>query len=128
MVATSLVDGKIRAGEKLVQGLDKAEFPFKAAFWFYVPESGIWHLMIATELVDSQGPRAVYGRVDDIMHDYLNGEDLYLREISVVSPKDSLIKALGKAVRTGRGISGIRMTRNSINNVYIEDAYIYRVE
>ena len=51
---------------------------------------------------------------------------LYLRQITAVSPKDELVGRLRKAVRTGPGISSVRFTDNVIDNVLIEEAYIYR--
>jgi hypothetical protein len=39
-----------------------------------------------------------------------------------------MLSLLRVAISTGPGISGIRFTHNTINNVLIEDAYIYRLE
>jgi hypothetical protein len=52
---------------------------------------------------------------------------LSLQNISLVSPNDDLVKLLKAAIKTGPGVSNIRFTGNVINNVFIEDAYIYRV-
>ncbi len=50
-----------------------------------------------------------------------------LKDIIVLSPKDDPIALVAKMIRTGPGLSGIRFTKNVINNKLIEDAYIYRI-
>jgi hypothetical protein len=37
------------------------------------------------------------------------------------------VALLRKAVSTGPGISGVRITNNAVNGRIIDDAYIYRV-
>jgi hypothetical protein len=39
-----------------------------------------------------------------------------------------LIALLKAAISTGKGVGGIRFSRNTINGHYIEDAYIYRLQ
>jgi hypothetical protein len=50
-----------------------------------------------------------------------------LRNIFLVNPKHKLIRLMKIVVGTGKTISGIRFTQNVINNILIEDAYIYRM-
>jgi len=127
----TLVDADMKAGEALLGKLDEAKFDIKAAFWFYLSEPEEWRLFLASPLVDEKGPREAYKQVqsqlpklkEELEQDY----ELSLQNISVVSPNDNLIKLLKTAIKTGPGISHIRVARNVINNVLIEDAYIYRV-
>ena len=127
MVTATLVESKIKVGEKLIRNLHEAGFPVQAALWLYLSEPDVWRLVIGTPLVKSVGPKATYTRIDDIVRESLDDDDLSLREISVVEPKDSLIAALRRTISTGSGVSGIRMSRNVIGNIFIEDAYIYRM-
>ncbi len=127
MASATLVDRKIELGRQLLLSLDRRNFQVPAAFWFYVSEANDWRLIIASPDVDSQGPRATYAKIQAAADSDLLAGELSLREISVVSPKDPLVKLLGMAVSTGHGISGIRFTQNTINNTFIEDAYIYRL-
>ena len=127
MVSPALVEDKIKDGETLLRELDDNGVEVKAAFWFYMPEPDEWRLKIAMPLVDSQGPRAAYVRIQEAIFETTEKLALALSEISVVSPKDQLVKLLKPVIRTGRGISGIRFSRNTINGTFIEDAYIYRI-
>lgn len=123
----TLVDADMKAGEALLSKLDEIEFDVKAALWFYVQDSEEWRLIIASPIVDKDGSKKAYEKVQLQLQE-LNGRyELSLRNISLVSPGDKLIKALESVIRTGKSISHIRFTRNVINGLFIEDAYIYRL-
>jgi hypothetical protein len=123
----TLVDADMKAGEALLNKLDEIEFDVKAALWFYMQDSEEWRLIIASPIVDKDGPKKAYEKVQSQLQE-LNGRyKLSLRNIALVSPSDNLIKVLKSAIRTGKKISHIRFTRNVINSVFIEDAYIYRL-
>jgi len=121
----------MKAGEALLSKLDEIKFNVRAAFWFYMPDSEEWRLIFASPAVDKKGPKEAYEKVqsqlpelkEELEQDY----ELSLQNISVVSPNDDLVKLLKTAVKTGPGVSHIRFARNVIDNVFIEDAYIYRV-
>ncbi len=131
MVKPTLVDADMKAGEALLSKLDEIKFDVRAAFWFYMPDSEEWRLIFASPAVDKKGPKEAYEKVqsqlpelkEELEQDY----ELSLQNISVVSPNDDLVKLLKAAIKTGPGVSPIRFTGNVINNVFIEDAYIYRV-
>ena len=127
----TLVDADMKAGEALLGKLDKAKFNIKAAFWFYLSEPEEWRLFLASPVFDKEGPTKAYEKVQSELAELKKGSEqdyeLSLQNISVVSPNDNLIKLLKSAVKTGPGVSHIRFARNVINNVLIEDAYIYRV-
>ena len=127
----TLVDADMKAGEALLKKLDKIKFNVKAALWFYMPDSEEWRLLFASPLVDKIGPTKTYEKIQSLLpelqEELEQNYELSLQNISVVSPKADLIKLLKTAVKTGPGVSHIRFARNVINNVFIEDAYIYRV-
>jgi len=120
----TLVDDDMKAGEGLLKKLDGIKFDVKAAFWFYLPELNEWRLIFASPAVDKKGPKEAYETVQSQLQDL---KQLSLQNISLVSPNDNLVKLLKAAIKTGPGVSHIRFTGNVINNVFIEDAYIYRV-
>jgi len=115
-------------GKRLIEELDKLEFPILAALWFYFPESDEWRLIIATPLIDEMGPLEAYTLLQSKLEKLKSLTEITLKDITIISPKDDLIKSLRIAIHTGSGISGIRFTGNTINQVYINDAYIYRVK
>jgi HEPN domain-containing protein len=122
-----LVEADMDAGHRLVGQLDKAGLKVTAAFWFYMTDSDEWRLILAMPIVDDEGPKRAYEKVQDQLKS-LAKHELSLQNISVVSPNDDLIKLLSSAINTGPGISHMRFTRNVINSVFIEDAYIYRLQ
>lgn len=127
VVATHILSEEmIRAGARLVDHLDKAHFPVDAALWLYRAEAERWRLLIATPGVKSVGPRNAYTWVRSILSTTPEGEPrLGTQDISVVDDQDPLISLLRRAVRTR---SGIRLSRSTIMGIYVEDAYIYRLD
>jgi len=121
-----LVNSDMEAGERLVRDLDKAGLTVTAALWFYMSDSDEWRLMLAMPVVDEKGPKVAYEQIQAQLES-LGQHELSLQNISVVSPGDDLIKLLGLAINTGSNIAHMRFTRNIINGVFIEDAYVYRL-
>jgi len=116
----------MEAGKKLTQQLDTDGFPVHASLWFYIPDANQWRLLIASPIVDTEGPKKAYeGIRESLSKDPTGFAGLSLQNITVLSPQDPLIRLLRFAVRLP-GIGSVRFTRNRVNNVYIEDAYIYR--
>ncbi len=127
MVTTALVDDKIDAGKELLHRLENEAFPLAGAFWFYFSEPEKWRLMIASKLVDSEGPRAVYARIDDLIRSTRDMR-LSLDDISVASPRDSLVRTLRDGIRNGTLVPGVQLTRSVVGGVYIDDAYVYGID
>lgn len=128
VVTESLNQQMIDAGAKLIRTLDSSGIDVLAAFWFYLEPSDTWQFVIATPEVQSQGPKRIYERLQTILGQSKDGGQIALRDISVVSPTDSLITMLRLGIRTGaKDVSGIRFSRNTINGQFIRDAYIYRL-
>ena len=65
MVTTVLVEEKIEEAKTLIRELQNTRLPISAAFWNYLVEPEEWRLVIASPLVDSKGPKAVYTRVNE---------------------------------------------------------------
>lgn len=128
VVSNTLSQEMIKAGESLVTKLDKLRFIVDAALWLYLPEEQVWRLVIASPEVGVIGPQKSYKQVQSALGK-LDEEQVKipLKDITVVDTKDTLINLFGRAMKTGKGISGIRFSRSSINGVPIEDAYIYRM-
>jgi len=122
----TLVKDDVAEGAKLISALDASGFEVSSALWLYSSEHEDWRLIIATPLVDKEGPRATYRMVQRVLRK--TGLNLDLRRIGVVSPSDSLIQVLRRAIKTDSGISNIRFSRNVVDGIYIEDAVLYRVQ
>ena len=126
MATAALVDAEMNLGRELISSLQQAGFPVNAALWLYFPEASEWRFLIATPMVDQKGPLATYREVQRALKSFVPSE-IPLRRITVVGPQDELVQALRSAIRTGAGC-GIRITNNTINNFFVEDAYIYRLQ
>ena len=122
-----MVESAIKGGESLLKRLAQAGFPVETALWFYYSDMDRWRLLIASQMVDAKGPKAAHAR---IQHEFRRRPQLTgvaLADVQVISPKNELVRLLRSAISTGHGLSGIRFTGNAVNNVFIEDAYLYRV-
>lgn len=122
-----LVDDYINEGKRLIEELDGEQFPIKSALWFYYADSGFWKLLIASPKLEEDGPIKVYKYIQRIIGK-MNVKHITLNDISVITSSHNLIQLLSSAISTGgKSVSGIRFTANTINNTYIEDAFIYRL-
>ena len=126
MGKAALVDSDIENGKKLLEALEKSSFPVQTALWLYKSEADAWRLVIASVLVDRKGPRAAYRRLRaELARSPAVG--VPFSDVSLVSTRDELIRALRSAVRTGPGTSAIRFSNNVVGNFFGDDAYVYRV-
>lgn len=117
----------INEGKLLIKELDKEQFPVKSALWYYYADLDSWKLLIASPKLEEDGPIKIYKNFQRIL-EKMDLKYVTLNDISVITSSHSLIQLLSSAVSIGeKSISGIRFTANTINNTYIEDAYIYRL-
>lgn len=127
LVTESLTDSMMKAGTKLIQRLDDMNSEVKSAFWLYFSEDRTWKLIIASPLVDREGPRNYYKKIVDANNEALVEEEVVsLNDITVTNTSNQIVQLLKFAIGTGNHISGIRFSRNTINGIFIEDTYIYR--
>lgn len=127
LVTEALSEQMVKAGAKLVERLDENKSDVKSAFWLFLPEERRWKLVIASTLVASEGPRNFYKRVVAANQQAETEESVIsLNDIGVTGVEHQVVQLLRHAIGTGGSISGIRFSRNTINGIFIEDAYIYR--
>ena len=127
VVREPLLEAMIESGRRLIGLLDTSKFDIIAALWLYTSSAGEWRLVLATPLVEDRGPQPIYERIRSVLHEHADQvPGLSLSNISVVSPEEALVKALRTAIKTDKSLHSIRFTRNRINDLFIEDALIYR--
>ena len=117
MVKTLLVEQDISDGESLI----------KAALWYYFPESETWRLIIASPEYDSKGSKEVYSIIHSILLEIQPPIGLDITDISVVSPYKDIIKTVKNVFRDVKNVWRMRLGRQVIGNIYIDDAVLYRV-
>ncbi len=127
LVTENLSDSMMKAGAKLIERLDTSASEVKSAFWLYFSEEKSWRLIIASPLVDSEGPRDYYKNIVLANESAEPDEEVVsLSDIGVTNTSNQIVQLLKFAIKTGVGISGIRFSKNTINGTFIEDSYIYR--
>jgi hypothetical protein len=124
MGTATLVTEDVAAGHNLIEALDAAGFPVKAAFWLYDSDTDKWTLWVGTPRAAKDLQRA-YMRVGEILSAVPDRKVLELPQIRLVSPDDPTVRAMGSLVSV-KGISDVRLRSNVADGIYIEDALIYR--
>lgn len=124
MDKTSLVGPDVAAGSGLLRDLDRGGVPVRSSFWLHLSDEDEWRLYIASPLVDESGPRAAY----EVLMPYLQQHPtIPVSAVTVASPSSDLVNLIGVALRTdAHGTDPIRFKGNTINGVYLDDAFIYR--
>ncbi|HEX8815471.1 MAG TPA: hypothetical protein VF753_08220 [Terriglobales bacterium] len=121
MATATLVSEDIEIGRRIVAALTRANIPVTVYLWAFVPDLQEWQLMIATPLVDSKGPLAVYNEVNKVLH----REPLFDKvTVFLRSPNDRELKALQKESRTAPQES-FRAVNEEIAGRFVEEAYLY---
>lgn len=112
------------AGVEVIRSLRSAGMDLDLTFWLYTSDSNDWRLMIATPLVDTEGPRKTYARIGKALPNYIDKiREFDMLSITVISPNDKLVRSL-KSVNLTSGQAAQRV-RGLVKDVYIEDSYVY---
>ena len=128
LVKEAISSEMISAGAELADSLNKSQRPFDALLWLYLPEMNAWRFVVGSPEVKTSGPRGIYQAIRTVVTNIPGGKPIVpVDDIVVVDSNDRLISLLRRAIKTGQGLTGIRFTRNVINGVLIDDAYIYKL-
>lgn len=126
LVASELTAELIQAGERLLQRFDAGSTPITAAFWHLIDEETGWRLVLASPEVSRIGVGEFYGKVIEELR-ALGETELNVGIVSAVRPDDRIVSLLSHAIKTGPGISHIRLTGNVIGGSLIRDTLVYRL-
>ena len=125
MDKTMLLDKDIENGKKVVERLDAKKAAVTSALRFYDTKLSKWLLLIGMKDVKKDGPRISYS---NLLKDLGDSLDIEVSDMYLIDSLDPLLQLIAIAIRTDeKSISGIRFSGNTINNTYIQDAYIYRL-
>ncbi|MBI5763252.1 MAG: hypothetical protein HZA51_06975 [Planctomycetes bacterium] len=127
MVARSLVEKDIDAGRRVADALSQAQTPVQAVLWLYLPEFEEFRLLVATSIVDRDGPLAAYKAIREALEGIPESQRPAPFSISAVSPSDSVVRGLRKVVRAGPAGSDVRISNTLVDDVYVQDAFVYRL-
>lgn len=122
-------DEMLLAGEALIKRLDDADAKVAAAFWILDAEEKSWKLTIVSPLVEIEGPRNYYKRIDDINASVNPDEGVIaLHDIDASDTDNRIVKAIKRSVLGNATLGNNRLGRNNLGGVHIEDMYLYRMD
>jgi hypothetical protein len=129
MAGKTLVEFDVNSGKALLATLDKSRLPVKAALWLYTSENEQWRLILGIARVDAIGARETYRLVQSALQEVPPENRISMSDITVMSPNSPLLRNLASAISTdpAPAIAGLRFSNNMVNNTFIEDAYVYRL-
>ncbi len=117
------------AGESLIKRLDEIDSKVQAAFWILDAEDKTWKLTIVSPLVESEGPKSYYRRIDNINESAKADEYVIaLHDINVSDTDNRIVKAMKRSMLGNSILGNNRFGRNTLGGVYIEDMYLYRMD
>ncbi len=126
LVKEALTEEMIRTGASVVEALDRQNFALDAALWLYLSDTNQWRLLLASPQIRVAGPRKAYTRLlHAIRNAHVHG--VSLENLALLDSRDPFIQLFKHLVRTDRTDSPQRISRNTINGQFIEDALIYRM-
>jgi len=124
-VAT-LIESDLNFGKKITERLRATKFPFKGVLWLYDEEADDWRLVVASDLVDTEGPRETYGKLGEAISS-VGGSNFQRMRITVVSPKSAVFAALRGVFAGVPDVEGERLRNTFVNGVSVPDAYLYEI-
>ena len=126
-VTMGLTDEDVAFGKKLWNDLGAKDSPFPISGMFWLMESD-WHLVIASEIVEKNGPLNAYRELDRALH-LSPAESSQLSKVDLISPKSPLYEAFRAlwAHTPPERVEGRRLASSQVAGMYIEDVYFYGV-
>ncbi|MEN9327831.1 MAG: hypothetical protein RI947_639 [Candidatus Parcubacteria bacterium] len=124
----NLEKSDIDKAKDLLHALDNSMLKPNSFFWFYISDSKVWRLVIASSIFNNKSTHEVYENFVNKFRNNNNVKEIGLENITLLNSNNDLIKILKSAINTeSKSVSEIRFKASTINNVYIDDAYIYRL-
>lgn len=128
MATATLVNYELEEGQRLIDALKAGGISGDSALWIYSPEKEKWRLMLTSTLYDRRGPIEAYREILSVFRQLEPELKIDWTALVAVSPKHELIKGLRELQQHWNlDLSGRRLTNNMVNDMMIEDAYIYRI-
>jgi len=124
---TTLDGMDIEFGRRMWQSLRHNEdFPIRGIFWLLEPETGEWHLVIASPKVDTLGPRDAYRELMATTHD-IPADPRQRLKIELISPRHPMYQALRSVFAQTASVEGARLGNTQVGGMLIDEAYLYEI-
>ncbi|OCR00321.1 hypothetical protein BCD67_25310 [Oscillatoriales cyanobacterium USR001] len=129
MGTATLVDQEIQDGKRLIDALNQAGLSVNSALWLYLPEKETWRLMLTSPIFDKEGSLKTYKEIISVFGKVQPELKINWMNLVAVSPQHKLIQGLRKLQKDWNfNLLGKRLTNNTVNHIYVDDAYIYQIE
>ncbi|MBI4444053.1 MAG: hypothetical protein HY649_11860 [Acidobacteria bacterium] len=99
MDKATLVRSDLEIEGRVQEALSQAKIPVSLVALNYVSEIEEWQLVIATPLYDSKGPHEAVSRIIRALQDAGIYQKVPMLRVSVLSPDDSVVKALEQEIK-----------------------------
>lgn len=124
LVKDILSDAMVRVGAELIRVMKQKKVVIDVAAWIYSDESKQWRLVFASPDVNSQGSRSALRRIQSVLAQ-MPDFPLSFMDTSVKDSNEPLVRALHYAIQNRDVRYGVRLTREMVQRIYIDDAYVY---
>lgn len=120
LVVSGLSRERRENGWDLLDWLKEIKLEINAMYWFFDKDWTAWRLMIATPLVDSEGPLYVYDKIIPFVKEKFTDEDgLFEDQVYISSPGMNEVRDIIR--RNG----AVLPERRVIRRISEEEPYIY---
>lgn len=117
----------INDGIEVIKVLDQTVARPTSVFWFYFSDLKSWRLIISSPYYSNKDSQDCY-------KDFIDKTSktkftiLKISDVTLVPPDNDLVNLLKVAIKTeSNSILDIQFTSNTINGVFIQNSYIYRL-
>lgn len=127
LVKEVLTSEMIEGGRELTIRLDNTELDVTASLWFYFIDSMRWNLIFGISQILKEGPIRPISIIQDVLNQQPILRGVNLLDVIALQSDHSMIRRLKNLVTTGKAIRETRISQAVVENVFIQDAYIYRL-
>jgi hypothetical protein len=125
MDSTTLVEGKINNGRRLVEALDSRGLRLPVALWMNLDENG-WTLVLGVQNLEQENRKILLRRIYQVIRDI--NSPLSLTDVELVDNRSQRMNMLRMMLTTtGSQITEIPFFGNFINGQKFPDSVIYRI-
>src|SRR5215208_4091459 len=126
LVKESITTEMIAGGKELTRRLDETTLDVTASLWFYFVDNQRWDLILGIHQILEEGPLKSINIIRNTLSKHpIEGVDF--SDVLPIQSDHSLIRRLKAVITTGKTIQDIRISQTVVENVFIQDAYIYRL-
>jgi hypothetical protein len=126
MVKETLVGLDVELGNQILGLLDAAKFPVPVALWIRRGEEERWRLLLASPLYEKLGARGAYEKLIETL--WPSNQDWVRSPIQLQSTRTPLVRELRRIFRRAASVAGMRLGGQMIGGVWVDEAYVYRIQ